>query len=328
MTATPQQLDFLAARLARSGISAFCPTTLSAPVKDLENAVRTIGEWCHSRQKEFKSRDKNAHPRMAYPAGIHLEGPFLSPNNRGAHPENAVRPLDLEELEHLWKCSRSTIKIITVAPESARNNLALLKKLCAWAKKRKIILSLGHSGASAAESAKLFRLGFGGVTHLWNAMKFHHREPGIFGGLLESPQTYAEIIIDHIHVDRRVIRFTRNLHDRCCFVSDCAPAAELKKSETCSFGHLSIQNDGESCRISKGPYRGTLAGGARLLPKIYSDWIRDEARDLQVSPQTIWKGSIDCLNRYPREALGIPKKFLHPVSWHFTAHGVKISIPD
>src|SRR5206468_2971357 len=103
-----------------------------------------------------------------------------------------------------------TLKIITLAPEVlARDEL---EELVAWARKRKVLLSIGHTRATEAQARQAFDLGFGAVTHAWNAMTFHQREPGTLGAALGREDVSVELIVDQVHVSAKVVEWTRRLH--------------------------------------------------------------------------------------------------------------------
>ena len=172
MSAPPHQLDELSQLLAKRGVAAFCATTLSVPFPDLRASVQKLGAWITQRQN---------HPTSgALPLGIHLEGPYIDPAACGAHPPEAIRPLQFKELDQLWEDSQHTLKLLTFAPE--RRTPAQLTQLIGWAKQRKITLSLGHSRATEEQATQAFDAGVQGMTHGWNALSFHHRAPGAMGG--------------------------------------------------------------------------------------------------------------------------------------------------
>lgn len=269
MSATPSELTTLIEKLPQHGIAAFCPTTLSTDAPTLRRVCETLGAWIK------KSSKKGA--KTALPLGIHLEGPFINPKASGAHPPGVLRPATLDELNDLWEVSQGTLKIITLAPEI--HSREFLIELSKWARKRKIILSLGHSCATQSEAAQAFRLGFRNVTHAWNALSFHHRQPGALGAACGHESVFLEIIPDQIHVDPKVIAWTQKLHDpkRICFVSDCIPVAGLTDSEISTrkttFGPLDITRTDGAGRIRSGQNQGTLAGGGNLLPQMLLHWI-------------------------------------------------------
>ncbi len=298
MSAEKHELDELALRLERGGVAAFCPTTLSSSRRELLAAVKRLGSWTSA--ASASARRAGSRPG-ARPLGLHLEGPFISPASAGAHPPGAVRALDFQELGELWEASLGTLKILTIAPE--RLDRRSLARLAGWARARKIVLSLGHSRASEREARAAFDAGFSSVTHAWNALAFHHREPGVLGAALGRPDVSLELIPDGIHVDPTVIRWTRKLHPpgRVCFVSDCIPSAATR-SGWHAFGDLRVRRspDGGS-RLRD----GRLAGGGRLITESYSRWLEAEARETGQPPLRLLRETIGHLTSAPLRALGL-----------------------
>jgi len=311
MTADSSALDELSKKLWHRGLAGFLATTLSSPAADLLPVLDRLGGWIR----------RGKHPG-SLPLGIHLEGPFLSPHAAGAHPPGVIRPVTLKEILALWQASQETLKIITLAPEA--QNPAELKKVVNWAKRSRVKLSIGHTHATQAEANRAFNSGFSGVTHAWNAMAFHHRNPGVLGASLGRAGVHVEVILDGIHVDSTLIRWVRKLHpDGTCFVSDCAPAAALREGQICSFGPLSVAMKGGACRLED----GTLAGGGKLLPEIFSAWVKQEAHDLQLPLDQLLRQTLKHLCDAPLLAIGMSKKTLssRKVLWEISRSG-KIQI--
>lgn len=308
MRAKVADLDRLSELLWKNGVAAFCPTTLSVSPTELAETVSRLGEWIQARAYETEYVG-------AIPLGIHLEGPFINPEACGAHPPQVIRPVDLVELEKLWELSRHTLKILTFAPEKLEKES--LKKLVAWAKKRGIILSLGHSRATEAEARAAFDAGVSGVTHAWNALSFHHREPGALGSAMGRKDVYLELILDQIHVAPTTIDWTRSLHHGpLCFVSDCAPAAAMRGGDPgpwTSFGPLQIRLENGASRVAG----GHLAGGGLLLPEMYRNWASSECK-LRKAELSAWiRASARHLSADPLRALGFsPARLRHrKVEW-------------
>lgn len=305
MRATRKDLDTLAIKLARQGVAGFCPTTLSAPPRELKKVVSRIGEWI------VQSR-KNQLFKGARPLGIHLEGPFISPHACGAHPPRAIRKLSPRELIELWEASRGTLKIITLAPEAMTEKQ--LSWLVPWARKKKIVLSLGHSKALRKESNSLFLRGFSGVTHAWNAMLFHHRDPGILGAALGRKNIYLELIVDQAHVSPEVIHWTLELHrpNPICMVSDCVTSGGTPSGRWHRFGTLRIRNHEGAARLAN----GGLAGGGKILTQSYLEWVRTEAKRRQLPQQKIFSETLRHVTTDPLRVLGLsPRKLgLTPLS--------------
>lgn len=298
MTATPEQLDALSLKLWQAGVAGFCPTTVSTRYEDLKAAIARIGEWISSREK--------SNAPGARPLGIHLEGPYIHPHACGAHPKEAIRTFSMTEIIDLWEASHHHLKILTIAPEGL--DASDLSQLTSWAKKNKVILSLGHSRATAEQAEAAFAAGFSNVTHAWNALPFHHRTPGPLGAAFGRKRTYIELILDGIHVAPTIVRWTRALHpaDQLCFVSDCVPAAETDKDSWHAFGPLHITYKDGACRLSD----GSLAGGGHLVTELYRRWILAEAASQKRPIGQLVKESLPSLVEGPLAALGLsPARF-------------------
>jgi N-acetylglucosamine-6-phosphate deacetylase len=315
MKADQKELDQLSRKLWAHGIAAFCATTLSEAPAPLRTTVARLGSWIRT----FSVK------QGAIPLGIHLEGPFIHPAACGAHPSEIIRPVDMCELDDLWDASQHTLKILTIAPETL--DRATLSKLTTWASSRKIILSLGHSRATEIQAKWAFDSGFRGVTHAWNALPFHHRSPGPLGAAIGRKDVYLELILDQIHVDPTLIRWTRNLHPdrKICFVSDCAPAAATR-GKWCSFGPLQVRYHQGACRLPE----GQLAGGGLLLPEAFSSWLKAEAESSQVSIKTAFLKSYPNLTTAPLYALRIPSSLLkgRRIEWKLTHEGLYLPRPE
>src|SRR5690606_13058107 len=146
----------------------------------------------------------------------------------------------------------------------------------AWAKKRKIRLSIGHTRCTEVEASEAFAKGFTGVTHAWNAMAYHHREPGVLGAALSNASrsrgnrdVSIEVIPDEIHVHSTFIDWTLALHpEGVFFVSDAAPAACTDGARFYRFGDLECRFQDGASRLSD----GSLAGGGHLLTDSFCSW--------------------------------------------------------
>ncbi|MCM2321685.1 MAG: amidohydrolase family protein [Oligoflexia bacterium] len=299
MTASESELERLAEQLGAHGIAAFCPTTLSDTPARLHTAVSRLGRWISGRATQAKRSP------AALPLGIHLEGPFLHPEACGAHPPSTIRTLTLTELDSLWKASQGTLKILTVAPETLAP--ALLRKLVAWCRRRRIILSLGHSRATEAQAQAAFEAGFTGVTHAWNALAFHHRSAGPLGAALGRKDVYVELIPDLAHVSATLIRWTRRLHEGCpvCFVSDAVPATGTH-GEWQPFGPLKVRFEKNASRLPD----GALAGGGLLLSESFGRWVLREATETGRPASEILKEALPCVTSAPLRALGLKASLL------------------
>jgi N-acetylglucosamine-6-phosphate deacetylase len=180
-------------------------------------------------------------------AGLHLEGPFLSPVRRGAQdPRHMIAP-DVAVFERLHAAARGHLRVITLAPELP-GALAVIQA----ATRAGVTVAVGHTDATAEVTLAAIDAGATHATHLFNGMRPpHHREPGAVGALLDRGEVTCEVIADGVHLDDIVVRLTARAAGpgRLVLVSDAMAAAGMP--------------DGS---YQLGSQRVTVAGGvARLL---------------------------------------------------------------
>ncbi len=177
--------------------------------------------WCIEEYKKWKNLDH----RGAELLGIHLEGPFLSPEYKGAMPEHLLRKGDLELIREYQKAAQGQIKYITLSPE-VEGSIPMIPEL----KKLGIQVAIGHSGADYDTANEAIKAGARGSTHTGNAMKLLHQHfPAVWGAVLESDDVFCEIICDGLHLHPGTVRLiikTKGL-DRVVAVTDSIMAAGL-----------------------------------------------------------------------------------------------------
>ncbi|MBE8722807.1 N-acetylglucosamine-6-phosphate deacetylase [Sphingobacterium pedocola] len=192
---------------------------------------------------------KQSDPKVAL--GLHLEGPFLNPSKRGAHPEDLVIPASPTLINDLFLDACDVVKMITIAPE-------LIDDVCLnLLKQYKVLMSAGHSAANFEEASASFDNGIDAVTHLWNAMSvLHHRNTGLPGAAFNHHRVSASIIVDGIHVDYEAVKLSKKLlGDRLFLITDAV--ASCRKG---IYQHM----------LEKDHYvlpDGTLSGSALTLLK-------------------------------------------------------------
>jgi N-acetylglucosamine-6-phosphate deacetylase len=153
--------------------------------------------------------------------GIHIEGPFLDPRRAGAHPPQHIRAITPEDVAWL-KSLDCGIVLLTVAPSHVAPEI--IRSLT----ESGIIVSLGHSGATAKEAQAALAAGARGFTHLYNAMsQLQNREPGMVGAALAEPSSYCGIIADGHHVHPLVLQVTLKTKPKgsLFLVTDAMPPA-------------------------------------------------------------------------------------------------------
>lgn len=138
--------------------------------------------------------------------GLHIEGPWISKEKRGAHIESLIHSPSVNEVEKLLDYGNGVIKMITLAPEVCS------KDVIDCILSRNIILSAGHSNAGYNKAIQGFQYGITAVTHLYNAMSgLQHREPGLVGAAFDHHSVMASIIPDGHHVDYAAIRIAKKI---------------------------------------------------------------------------------------------------------------------
>lgn len=242
LTASVEDYETALSTLRNHGVFAIQPTFITASEDDLTSAVRSAA----AAQQRYQS---------CAILGVHLEGPFLSPNHRGIHRPEYLRQPDRQLLTRM--CSYGSVRTITVAPE-LDGALELISDAVASG----VIVQLGHTAATAEQANDGFNRGARSVTHIFNGMRtFNHRDPGIVGAALARTDVIIQIIADGVHVADEAVQFAlRAAKDRIVLVTDAISAAAASDGRYTAGGHQVI--------VEKGVARlddGTLAGSTAPL---------------------------------------------------------------
>ena len=174
--------------------------------------------------------------------GLHLEGPFISPDRPGALKAEAVMPVDLVYMEKLCDASGGKIVNMTVAPE-----LKGMRELALFCIKKGIVLQAGHTNAEYENMVEGMQAGILHSTHLFNAMRrLDHRNPNAVGAILIHPEMSCEIIPDgfHIHPDLYKLLKRDKSNDKIVMISDALKATEQKEGPYLSNNEEMILRDG------------------------------------------------------------------------------------
>ena len=171
--------------LWHQGIDGFLPTIVTTSIEKIQRSLATIAQF-------MATPNENT----AQVLGVHLEGPFLNYEKRGAHPAQYLLPLTIENIKQVLGEYAGVVKVITLAPELDETGTAI-----DYLQKHNIIVSLGHSLATADRAKQAFERGASMVTHAFNAMpSLHHRQPGLLGEAIIDPNVYCGLIADGNHV--------------------------------------------------------------------------------------------------------------------------------
>jgi N-acetylglucosamine-6-phosphate deacetylase len=240
----PEGWAQVARRLPETGTTAFLPTFITAPVPTLATAVRSA------------AKITEAVTAGARVLGVHLEGPFLSPARAGAHRRDWIVPPSPGAVAELLEAGQGLLRLMTLAPE-ADGAPAAIEMLTAAG----VLVSMGHSDATAAQVAAGADAGARMVTHLFNAQRgLHHREPGVVGQALTDQRLTSGLIVDLSHVSAAAcaIAFAA-APGRICLVTDAAACAGMPPGHYLLGGQPVDLPPGGGAPVRPG---GTLAGSA------------------------------------------------------------------
>jgi N-acetylglucosamine-6-phosphate deacetylase len=225
--------------LLQTGVTAYLPTFITAPEDDLVDALRAVPVAAVG-------------PRIV---GAHLEGPFLAMRRLGTHPPEARRDPDPALLARLLDAG--PVRLVTLAPELPGADV-----LIDLLRVRGVVVSCGHSDATAEQANDAFDRGVRSVTHLFNAMRpFRHRDPGIAGAALTRDDVVVQIILDGVHLAPETARLVwRAAAGRVALVTD-AVAGAGQDDGSYSLGRFEVEvRNG----VARGP-NGQLAGSSLTM---------------------------------------------------------------
>jgi N-acetylglucosamine-6-phosphate deacetylase len=188
-------------------------------------------------------------------AGIHLEGPWLSPRRAGAHEPGHLVPPTLEAVDRLVEAARGHLRMVTLAPELPGALVAIPELVSAG-----VVVAVGHTDATYDQTRAALEAGATAGTHLFNAMPpLHHREPGPVAALLES-SAFLELVADGVHVHPSVLALAWR-DGRTALVTDAMAAAGATDGEY-RLGSLTVEvRDG----VARLPETGVIAASTATL---------------------------------------------------------------
>ncbi|MEI8251487.1 MAG: N-acetylglucosamine-6-phosphate deacetylase [Synechococcus sp. ELA057] len=255
------RVEQLLERLWDDGVEAIAPTLVTCAVEPLRQGLAVLAE--------ARRRHRSGRCRLL---GAHLEGPFLAPERRGAHPSQHLATPNLEALEQRiggfsggpgWE-EPADIALMTLAPELEGSEAVIVAL-----RRRGVVVSLGHSAASEAQAQASFEVGVRMLTHCFNAMPdMHRRAPGPVAAALLRSDVHLGLIADGVHVaPTMAVLLQRLAPDRVVLVSDAlAPYGLEDGIHRWDSRELHVK-DG-SCRLADGTLAGVtlplLEGAVRL----------------------------------------------------------------
>jgi N-acetylglucosamine-6-phosphate deacetylase len=233
---SPESIATIAAAHRRFGTTALLPTLISDAPHKMAAALTAV------------QRMVGLHPGVL---GIHLEGPFLSPERPGVHDPAAIRRPLMADVETLTAL-RGGVTLVTLAPEEAPSGFV------AALTRAGVRVSLGHSMATYEETQHALAEGLTGFTHLFNAMRpLASRDPGPIAAALETPGCWYGLIVDGAHVHPSVLRLALRGAGQAMLVTDAMPPVGGTQPHFTLYGEEITVRDGRCLRSD-----GTLAGAA------------------------------------------------------------------
>ena len=218
---TTEAILEMSARLPKYGVTSFIPTLYSAPKGKLFKSMISI----------LAAMGKEKGAKIL---GMHLEGPFISPERLGVQTLESISEVDLEYMREIIALGQGNIVNMTVAPEL--KNMRELALLCI---DQGIILQAGHTNATYQQMVEGMQARIMHVTHLFNAMsRIHHRDPGVVGAVFIHPELSCEIIADGFHINPEIIKFLIRCKpvDKLVLVTDALKPTKQKSSKLYANG--------------------------------------------------------------------------------------------
>jgi N-acetylglucosamine-6-phosphate deacetylase len=278
MEANETALSTITGRLAAFGTTSLLATTITASADDTCRSVEGIAKYISG---QYQTSDTRAEI-----LGIHFEGPFLSKERRGVHPAEWLQLPSAELLQRFLQAAAGNARILTIAPE-----LLGATPCIDAARSLGMVVSIGHTDATYEQARAAVAHGAHHATHVYNAMRpFTHRDPGVIGAVLTTPEVTAELIADGIHVDEIAMKVLLQAKGAqgVVLISDGTSATGMPDGEYL-LGGLNVTVNGGVCRNAEGRLAGSTLTLDRALRNIVGLGIplADAVRMLTLNPATL-----------------------------------------
>lgn len=285
----PTGIKIIADGIIKNGVTAWCPTTMTVQIEEIETAFETV--------RNIKNSDTYYGARIL---GINCEGPFINPLKKGAQSEkNICRP----DAQFIKKHS-DIIRLITIAPE-VEGALECINNI----DKQKIVVSMGHTNATFEEATEGIIAGISHTTHLFNAMTpLSHRNPGATGAALVDKDVSVELIADTFHVNKGLFNLVSDIKkEKLCLITDCMRAGGMPDGDY-TLGGQDVHKQGIKCLMDDGTIAGSVLKLNEAVRNLYlnSDLeIYDAFNCASLNPARVLKedGEIGSIERGKRADL-------------------------
>lgn len=236
-------LKIMAEGVAKNGVTAFLPTTMTVSYDELHKAFGLI--------RQGMAESKTNSWMGAAIVGCNSEGPFINVSKKGAQAGEHVRVGDAAFLKEY----QDVIRVFTIAPE-VEGNMDCIREIAA---DTNILISMGHTNANFEQAQAGIEAGVRHVTHLFNAQTaLAHRDPGVVGAALLDNRVSTELICDCFHIHKGVFQLIANVKgDKMVLITDCTRAGGLEDGEY-TLGGQPIFVKGIECRLADGTIAGSV----------------------------------------------------------------------
>ncbi|HEY9635320.1 MAG TPA: N-acetylglucosamine-6-phosphate deacetylase [Coleofasciculaceae cyanobacterium] len=298
------------------GVDAFLPTLVTTSVENIQRSLCFFANHLPSQQpasgsvESLSSQQPKQGKRfitdvlVTIPAaeilGVHLEGPFLNPQKRGAHPAEYLLPLTIDNVKRVLGDYAHVVKVMTLAPE-----LDTTGEVIPYLRSLGITVSLGHSLATASQAQQAFAQGASMVTHAFNAMpELHHREPGLLGAALVHPEVHCGLIADGQHICPTMIQLLLRAgrYEKGIFLVSDALAPIGLPDGTYPWDERQIEVKNGTARLPD----GTLAGTTLPLLVGVQNLVEWGISGVGSDPNFGVGEAIALATQTPRHAIGLP----------------------
>ncbi|MBO1005430.1 N-acetylglucosamine-6-phosphate deacetylase [Pseudogracilibacillus auburnensis] len=270
MDATENALDTIASALPKEGTTSFLATTITQSTENIEKALHNVAIY----------ENKHAAAELI---GVHLEGPFINKEKKGAQPERFIMNADLDLFQRWQNIAAGKIKTVTVAPECDDDGLI------SYLAENGYNVSAGHSSANFAQIKEAAEKGVHQLTHLCNAMTgLHHRDIGAVGAAFIIPSLLAEVIADEIHLSPEMLQLVyKNIgSERLILITDSMRAKALGEGNF-ELGGQKVEVKNNKATLQEGTLAGSILkmdDAVQNMLKIEGVSIRDIIQMASVNP--------------------------------------------
>jgi len=254
LDATPEALEAISRTCARFGVTGFLATTVFKPNQDNRHLALAA---------EYVGRDLGG----ANLLGIHLEGPFISPEKKGMIRPDCLCPPSSQVLNEIQSITDGHLSMMAIAPELPKSR-QIIRSLV----DSDIIASFGHSNATYEQTLEGFDAGISHVTHLFNAMvSIHHRAPGPLVAIFQTEHITAQVITDGVHIHPAVLNFTYEKlgPERTFPITDGMQAIGLGDGMF-TYNGIEYESKAGAARYKDGTLIGTALGLSQILERFIS----------------------------------------------------------